>query len=492
MMRRLTLLILVLSLAVCGCTSAPPMVTAIPTITDTPQPTATRTHRPTITPLPTATITPTQQLEVLDTDGPWLVLPQEDGLISVNADGSGGVVTFGWIPLLISPSPRGRQVAVITTASRETLQGSALFLMNFPGGESTFLVPLTNDFTEPAEDGNPYQPNHESIRAVVEHPNLAWSPDGRMLAFIGAQDGESADLYVYSTVDDRVRRLTDTEAHEFAPSWSPDGQYIVTFAAESFGTGEGYDLAGGWAVRVSDGEREFLYGLPRDTREEKIIGWVNSRTFIVASVDEICGYHNLRSYHFLTQTTTPFEHGYFLEAWMAQSTGKVLFGITEDMIVNCDLDMEPGVYLVSPVDGSQVHAFGAYPDAAAWVPQVNAFLLVVGEELWSVDGETGEAAVLPSPFAGLPIVSPRGEHWGWALPGESGLAGLWLGEYGEMPVRLISEPVDGMIWSPLGDAVMYYQWEGDLPGLYLLPTLGSEPIWVQPYAASDSMFWVLP
>jgi len=92
----------------------------------------------------------------------------------------------------------------------------------------------------------------------------------------------------------------------------------------------------------------------------------------------------------------------------------------------------------------------------------------------------------------LPIVSPRGEHWGWALPGESGLAGLWLGEYGEMPVRLISEPVDGMIWSPLGDAVMYYQWEGDLPGLYFLPTLGSEPIWVQPYAASDSMFWVLP
>jgi Tol biopolymer transport system component len=54
---------------------------------------------------------------------------------------------------------------------------------------------------------------------------LAWSPDGRHLAFTGALDGPSADVYLYDTTTDRVRRLTSDKAHELI--WLPDSSGLV-------------------------------------------------------------------------------------------------------------------------------------------------------------------------------------------------------------------------------------------------------------------------
>ncbi len=491
-MRSRNWIFIIVMLLITGCTPAVVEPTPTQTVTFTPQPTLTLTPRPTITPQPTTTITPTPRLDTLDTQGPWLVLPQQDGLISVNSDGSGGVVTFGWIPLLTSPSPRGRQVAVITTANRETRQGMALYMMKFPGGESNFIVPLTNDVTEPTGYDAPGTPTFEAMRAITTQSNLVWSPDGRFLAFIGAEDGESADLYIYSTVDDHVRRLTDSQYHEYAPTWSPDGQYIIVYAADNFSTSAGYDMVGGWAVRVSDGELKPLYGLPKDSIEERVYGWVNERTVVVSTSDGHCGYHDLRTYNFETQLTVRIRDGYFDNAWLAQQANQVLFGLSEDLIVRCDLDFEPGVYL-NPLDRVEpYHSFGAYPDDINWVPQAGAFLLTVGDELWEINGTTGEAELLPSPDSGLPVVSPRGNLWGWALTNDSGAPGLWLGRYGQMPVCAVNEAVDEMTWAPVGDSLLYYQWEGDLPGLYWMPSIDQAPVWSQPYAAESPLFWVLP
>ena len=68
--------------------------------------------------------------------------------------------------------------------------------------------------------------------------NLAWSPDGKQLAFVRLETPNveaNADLFVVNSDGSDLRRLTETKGeHESAPSWSPDGSTIA-FATLSLG-----------------------------------------------------------------------------------------------------------------------------------------------------------------------------------------------------------------------------------------------------------------
>ena len=57
---------------------------------------------------------------------------------------------------------------------------------------------------------------------------VAWSPDGRMLAFVGMQAG-LGDVYLVNADGSGLRRLTRTRGDRFAtlPVWSPDGRRIA-------------------------------------------------------------------------------------------------------------------------------------------------------------------------------------------------------------------------------------------------------------------------
>lgn len=54
----------------------------------------------------------------------------------------------------------------------------------------------------------------------------AWSLDSRQLAFAGAMDGPSSDLYLYDIANGTITRLTDGPEQLTAIRWSPDGQWI--------------------------------------------------------------------------------------------------------------------------------------------------------------------------------------------------------------------------------------------------------------------------
>ncbi|MGI9174186.1 MAG: DPP IV N-terminal domain-containing protein, partial [Rhodothermales bacterium] len=81
-----------------------------------------------------------------------------------------------------------------------------------------------------------------------------WSPDGTQIAFDskGGEDEGAADVYVMSTAGDQPRPLTTSEADDFAPSWSRDGQWVY-FVSNRSGTWQIWRMpaVGGTAEQVT-------------------------------------------------------------------------------------------------------------------------------------------------------------------------------------------------------------------------------------------------
>jgi len=61
-----------------------------------------------------------------------------------------------------------------------------------------------------------------------------WSPNGRYLAFAGAMDGPSSDIYLLDVVDQSVIRLTDGPGNIQWIKWSPDGNRILHSSANVY------------------------------------------------------------------------------------------------------------------------------------------------------------------------------------------------------------------------------------------------------------------
>src|SRR5215217_2937930 len=54
-----------------------------------------------------------------------------------------------------------------------------------------------------------------------------WSPDGERIAFSSNRDDGSFDIYVMNADGSGQTRLTDDPAKDLSPSWSPDGERIA-------------------------------------------------------------------------------------------------------------------------------------------------------------------------------------------------------------------------------------------------------------------------
>lgn len=82
---------------------------------------------------------------------------------------------------------------------------------------------------------------------------LAWSPNGRRIAFAAPGVDGNADILIANTDGSGLFNLTHHPAEDFQPAWSPDGQSIAFISKRK----------GNWAIYIADvdggGIREVFY-----------------------------------------------------------------------------------------------------------------------------------------------------------------------------------------------------------------------------------------
>ena len=167
-------------------------------------------------------------------DGERMVVVRADGdyesagptatwLWTVAADGTGPrPVTEGDV-LDDDPdwSPDGTTIVFTRSLGHDPGQGDRLFVVDAGGGEPRPLLPDT-----PGDGAT------DTTQAVTYDRSPVWSPDGRRVAFLRAQQVPGSDVATTSVMlvdadGTGVLELTGADDHARSLDWSPDGRWLA-------------------------------------------------------------------------------------------------------------------------------------------------------------------------------------------------------------------------------------------------------------------------
>jgi hypothetical protein len=360
-------------------------------------------------------------------------------------------------------SPQGGFVAFVTADDPEQpWTGLNLNLLHLhSGGLWRIAQLLSPDFT-PEQEVMPGDPWFEAYRAISDLPSREWSPDGQTLAFMGAVEGPTSDLYVYSTAEDAITRLTDGPSQGIRPSWSPDGVYIVHAGATSFGTGAGFNMDGIWAARADDTGVQTLHTVTGFSGDEDIVGWVSPTEPVFYTWDPMCGPSTVRAYEIGTEEVTPLWDGYFDSNYQGSIaadpvSGSVLVSVSQ-IASECNADGTGGLYLLNTDQAAPTQVAQTPAWRIVWSPEAGRFLVVGIEGLRSVS-PTGEVQELPSLVVELPAISADGQMWALGVSGSGDTVGLWVGPFGQEPIQVYRSGVSYVAWGE-GQTLMFSSGEG--------------------------------
>jgi dipeptidyl aminopeptidase/acylaminoacyl peptidase len=417
-----------------------------------------------ITPQKSPTVAPqksptpvTQTVQGLNPTGSWLLISATDGLWAANPDGSNLVqLTQGefWQGSPAGAVQPGGNRVVLLTSSGDRYHHLALNLLSLPDGRIQKITDLTTSQTEPGPSAAPGDTSIEAVRAIADEESYAWSPDGTKLAFIGVLDGPTADLYLYDTATKKITRVSQDDAQNYWPSWSPDGKYILFFGAETFGTGAGYLMKGVWSANA-DGSNVTLLYTPSSSGEE-LVGWRDDQTAVLDSWKPICGPEELRLYNIVTAQKTVLQAGCSSAAaaseyWGDPNSNTVMFS------------KDDGLYLWS-ANGAELQKLSG--NQVAWIrwERVGSMFVVKYKDgsmttLYSTAGNLFEDAP-----AQAQDVTMFALIWAWTNnTGE--LPGVWISGPGIDLGQIFDGPAYAPIWN-FDNTLFFFSGSGEGTDLY--------------------------
>ena len=297
-------------------------------------------------------------------------------------------------------SPTGDRLALVTSND----QGLDLVILKIPSGEQEVVTHLID--SPPAGYEDPTSANSFATYAIRDYDSIAWQPpDGRLLAFIGATHGPTADLYLYDTQNGEITQLTDGPSQAVLPVWSPDGEYILhygvswvpPFGGAIIGPNR---LDGIWAVRASDGE---VIAQPKPEGSlPNFVGWQDASHYITYDPGE-CYSEDLRSIDIVTgEASMVMENTFWYSIAQSPENGALLFS----SVAECASSLGEGIFLLPSGQevAEKLHDVKAWE--ISWMPESQVFD-AYPEGLFTSDGQTRyEPPVYESSYN--PAVSLKG------------------------------------------------------------------------------------
>lgn len=236
------------------------------------------TRTPTVLP-PTSTPQPTAI-----PDGPWLVYPAVDAATLQAYDLDAKTAVEISLPEPIYTGDLGRGISpdghtlVVRAGSPLNTDELALYQIDLPSGAVTQLTPLLSLTVQRKLVNEEGTRAFETLEAVTREDGLAWSPDGRYLAFTAALDNNSADLYVWNLEKGLVERLNGLYSQGVSPFWAPGSNWLISQELEAE-NGWHAEAVSGLRVPGYNGQNT-LYLPVRGSLEEVFVGWANAQSFI--------------------------------------------------------------------------------------------------------------------------------------------------------------------------------------------------------------------
>lgn len=496
-------------LAACGGAPAAPIASLTTAPIGTPQDIAVTDAPaaqviPSPSPLPPTSESPRiERNQPFDIYEPVLLFPTRNGLAFVKLDGTGKTLLGAGSPsfdfnLGSAFAPRAGLLAINIgdnpfTPDTEGCCGLTLNLMDLPANTMGVITPLFSPEMQQAlqatiSTGERNAAVEAGIAVVENSDTLAWSPDGRYLAFIAAIDGPSSDVYSYDRDTGQINRLTDGLNQAARLFWSPDSQWIIHEEVESFGTGAGWNVKAVWAAAPDGSGNRKLY----DTEfsgDEVFVDWASPDTFLVYSWTPI-GLQNVRLVKLDTGEAQRIGPEFPVQALAFDPESQAQLTVVDDYTAR-ERNLQGGLYLASPASSQpQRIAPGNWYDVR-WLPQAQMFLAKGESGVISValDGTTKEL----SGEGALPIDSPDGA-WLIATGDGNFTSPIGLRLYttdGELKRAITQEAVTYATWSPDSSGVFY----ASNGKLYYVAIPNGEPQSIEENLASTtsgSLGWVMP
>ena len=517
---------LLFSILLAGCGSAPatPLasLTTVPTIAPvSAQQIPTATILPTFAPTKAAAVsvpqlgsTPKAVAPVRATsiaeNVPQLIAPGANGLQLFSADGK-PLRIFDQAQLTLGRNlsdgiaPTGGNVAFISgdnpmTPDREGSGPLLLNLLDTHTGKQKSITPLFSpEIAQALQEANSTGERNDAVEAgiaIAENSNtLAWSPDGRYLAFIAAIDGPSSDVYSYDRESGQSNRLTDGPNQAARLFWSPDSKWIIHEEVENFGTGAGWNVKAVWAAAPDGSGNRKLYDT-ESSGDEVFVDWVSPNeylwvapnTFLVYSWTPI-GLQNIRLVDLDTGKAQRIGPDYAVQAFAFDPVSHAQLMVVDDYTAQQN-NLPGGLYLTVPTKQPQHIAPGNWYDVR-WLPHAQMFFAKGEKGVISaaLDGKTQEY----SGENALPIDAPDGA-WllAWGDGNVTSPIGLRLYTTdGELKRTITKDAVTLATWSPDSTGVFYVS-EGKL---YYATIPNGEPQLIEenlPSTTLGSLGWVMP
>jgi len=416
----------------------------------------------------------------LAASGPWALFSNDEGMWVANQDGSALTNLIpepveGVYDLNNAVSPDGRYLAFLT--ARDTFHDLTLHVIILPEGENVLQLPLTSSQTEPDDDAIQGDPMLEIASAISLPENPVWSPDGRFLAFLGAHEGPTSDLYKYSLESGEVTQLTDGISQGIKPTWSPDGEYIVHSGVSTLGTGAGYDLDAVWAA-LADGSDVLTLYRP-ESGDEIWLGWADAETLLVYSWSAVCEAYNLRAVNVVANEIHPLWENNFHTAALDPDSGTLALAVREAFPM-CGDEVAVGLYLIFPY-GQETIQVATDQDVTIdrtseliWSDEREQFLMGTENGLVAIN-TSGELNRIPAPGANSPVLSPDGSMLAWRFTSLQDSVGVWVAEWDTEPRQIYDQNAGWALWTA-NDSLLFIGSDG----MYLAREPDFEPVLVQP------------